>query len=134
MPPECRKGITDAERDEIWVKGMYFAPAINIRRANVDLWNDRYIFQNNMKEEWEPALQYKAALGKCPELVMVTNCSCWHNTSEVLHVLPRVYTQKMYKPIKCTSMAGTGIICVVLRPLRSCHLRRGRKPKSVHLH
>jgi hypothetical protein len=90
MPPECREGLTDAERHEIWVKGMYFAPAINIQRANLDLRHDRYIFQHNTTEEWEAALQYKAALGKCPELVMVTNCTCWHNMSEVLHVLPRV--------------------------------------------
>jgi hypothetical protein len=35
-------------------------------------------------------VQYKAEMGKCPELVMVTNCTMWHPMSDVLDMLPRV--------------------------------------------
>ncbi len=34
--------------------------------------------------------QYKAALGKCPELVRVENCMCWNAMVDVLHMLLRV--------------------------------------------
>ena len=90
MPAECTEGLSEKELADIWVKGLYFAPAERIRRARQDLRKDRYIFQKDTPLNWEPAVQYKAELGKCPELVMVTNCTMWHPMSDVLHMLPRV--------------------------------------------
>ena len=90
LPAECKEGLSDKELVEIWVKGLYFAPAERIRRARRDLRKDRYIFQKDTPLDWEPAVQYKAELGKCPELVLVTNCTMWHPMSDVLHILPRV--------------------------------------------
>jgi hypothetical protein len=90
MPVECRLGLSDKELAQIWVKGLYFAPASRIRRARQDLPKDRYIFQKDTAEDWEPSVQYRAELGNCPELVMVTNCTMWHPMSDVLHILPRV--------------------------------------------
>jgi hypothetical protein len=90
MPAECRLGLSDKELAQIWVKGLYFAPASRIRKARRDLPKDRYIFQKDTALDWEPAIQYKAEMGNCPELVLVTNCTMWHPMSDVLHMLPRV--------------------------------------------
>ena len=69
MPIECREGLSEKERSAIWVHGVYYAPASVIRRANKELRKDRYIFQKDTRDDWEPCPQYKAALGSCPELV-----------------------------------------------------------------
>ncbi len=69
MPLECRAGLSEKEVEDIWVHGVYYAPAVVIRRANVGLRKDRFIFQKDTSDDWEPCPQYKAALGKCPELV-----------------------------------------------------------------
>jgi hypothetical protein len=90
MPVECRMGLSERQLSEIWVKGRYFAPASRIQRANPELRKDRFIFQKYTALDWEPALQYKAELGKCPELVMVSNCHMWHPMCDVLDMLPRV--------------------------------------------
>jgi hypothetical protein len=90
MPAECRLGLSDKELAQIWFKGLYFAPASRIRRARQDLPKDRYIFQKDTASDWELAVQYRAEMGNCPELVMVTNCTMWHPMSDVLHMLPRV--------------------------------------------
>ena len=90
MPAECRLGLSDKELAQIWVKGLYFAPASRIRRARRDLPKDRYIFQKDTASDWEPAIQYRAEMGNCPELVMVTNCTMWHPMTDVLYMLPRV--------------------------------------------
>ena len=90
MPAECKEGLSEKELVDIWVKGVYFAPAARIRRARQDLRKDRYIFQKDTPLHWEPAIQYKAEMGKCPELVLVTNCTMWHPMSDVLYMLPRV--------------------------------------------
>ena len=90
MPVQCRIGLSEKQLSEIWVKGRYFAPAARIRRANPELRKDRFIFQKDTALDWEPAVQYKAELGKCPELVMVSNCHMWHPMCDVLPMLPRV--------------------------------------------
>ena len=58
--------------------------------ANEGLRKDRFIFQKDNSEDWEPCPQYKAALGECPELVRVENCLCWTPMVDVLPMLPRV--------------------------------------------
>jgi hypothetical protein len=63
--------LSDKKPEAIWVHGVYYAPASVIRRANRGLRKDRYIFQKVYSDDWEPCPQYKAALGKCPELVRV---------------------------------------------------------------
>ena len=90
LPLAVRQGLSDKDLSQIWVKGVYLAPAARIRRANPDLPKDRYIFQKDTEAEWKPAIQYKAELGNSPELVMVTDCTMWHPISDVLHMLPRV--------------------------------------------
>jgi hypothetical protein len=102
LPEKCRIGCSDKESGEIWVQGVFYAPACDIRRANCELRKDRFIFQKDAKQDWEPCPQYKASLGDCPELVKLKNCTCWHPMSDVLHMLPRVVhpsdvqTQKVY--------------------------------------
>ena len=90
MPLQCRNGLSVKQLSEIWVQGVYLAPASDVRRSNPELRKDRYIFQKDNVDDWEPCPQYKAALGKCPELVKVENCLCWSPMSEVLNMLPRV--------------------------------------------
>ena len=90
MPLQCRNGLSAKQLAEIWVQGVYFASAADVRRSNPELRKDRYIFQKDNGEDWEPCPQYKAALGKCPELVKVENCLSWNPMSEVLNMLPRV--------------------------------------------
>jgi len=90
MPEECRAGLSEKQRGDIWVHGVYYAPASVIRRANEGLRKDRFIFQKDNSEDWEPCPQYKAALGECPELVRVENCLCWTPMVDVLTMLPRV--------------------------------------------
>jgi hypothetical protein len=90
MPVEYREGLSEKELEDIWVHGVYYAPASVIRRANAELRKDRFIFQKDNSDEWEPCPQYRAALGNCPELVRVENCFCWTAMADVLHLLPRV--------------------------------------------
>ena len=90
MPLQCRNGLSAKQLAEIWVQGVYFASASDVRRSNPELRKDRFIFQKNNADDWEPCPQYKAALGKCPELVKVENCLSWSPMSEVLNMLPRV--------------------------------------------
>lgn len=102
LPEEYLEGLSGKQLTEIWVQGVYYAPASIITRANVELRKDRYIFQKDTADDWEPCPQYKAALGNCPELVRLENCKCWISMSEVLHMLPRVVhpadvqTQEVY--------------------------------------
>jgi hypothetical protein len=35
MPVECRVGLSEKELEDIWVHGVFYAPASVIRRANV---------------------------------------------------------------------------------------------------
>jgi len=37
LPAECKEGLSDKELVEIWVKGLYFAPAERIRREMATL-------------------------------------------------------------------------------------------------
>ena len=90
MPEECRAGLSEKQLEAIWVHGVYYAPASVIRRANEGLRKDRFLFQKDNSDDWEPCPQYKAALGKCPELVRVENCLNWTDMADVLHMLPRV--------------------------------------------
>ena len=90
LPVECRAGLSAKQCTDIWVHGVYYAPASIIRRANDALRKDRYIFHKDNSDDWEPCPQYKAALGNCPELVRVENCLCWSPMADVLHMLPRV--------------------------------------------
>ena len=90
MPEECREGLSEKQLEAIWVHGVYYAPASVIRRANEGLRKDRFLFQKDNSDDWEPCPQYKAALGKCPELVRVENCLNWTDMADVLHMLPRV--------------------------------------------
>jgi hypothetical protein len=75
MPVECREGLSEKQRSDIWVHGVYYAPASVIRKANVELRKDMCIFQKDNRDDWRPCPQYKAALGNCPELVRVENCN-----------------------------------------------------------
>ena len=100
MPLECRNGLSVKQLSEIWVQGVYYAPAADVRRSNPELRRDRFIFQKDNVDEWEPCPQYKAALGKCRELVKVENCLSWNPMSEVLNMLPRVV-----HPIEWTQLA-----------------------------
>ena len=34
LPAKCRTGLSDKESGEIWVQGVFYAPACDIRRAN----------------------------------------------------------------------------------------------------
>jgi hypothetical protein len=99
LPAKCRTGLSNKESGEIWVQGVFYAPACDIRRANCELRKDRYIFKKDAKEDWEPCPQYKASLGECPKLVKLENCTCWHRMSDVLHMLPSV--ARMCKLTKC---------------------------------
>jgi hypothetical protein len=82
--------LSEKQLEAIWVHGVYYAPASVIRMANEGLRKDRFIFQKDNSDDWEPCPQYKAALGKCPELVRVENCLSWTDMADVLHMLPRV--------------------------------------------
>ena len=84
MPMECRARLSEKEGEDIWVHGVYYAPASVIRRANVELQKDRYVFLKDTRDDREPCPQYKAALGKCPswlglkivyaEVLWLTSC------------------------------------------------------------
>jgi hypothetical protein len=90
MPAECMVGLSEKELEDIWVHGVFYAPASVIRRANAELRKDRFVFQKDNSDEREPCPQYRAALGNCPELVRVENCLCWTAMADVLHLQPHV--------------------------------------------
>ena len=97
MPVECRAGLSAKQCSDIWVHGVYYASASVIRRTNVELRKDRYIFQKDNSDDWEPCPQYTAALGNfCGNagLQCLTFCICCRESC----------TQPTCK--------GIGIICV----------------------
>ena len=54
LPEEFAEGLSEKQRTDIWVQGVYYAPAAIIMRANTGLRKDRYIFQKDNVEGWEP--------------------------------------------------------------------------------
>ncbi len=99
MPVECRVGLSQKELEDIWVHGVYYAPASVIRRATVELRKDWFIFQKDNSDEWGPCPQYRAALGNCPELVRVENCLCLTAMADVLHLLLKKFESlRLWKP------------------------------------
>ncbi len=49
MPLRCRNGLSVKQLSEIWVQGVYFAPAGDVWRSNPELRKDRFIFLENRR-------------------------------------------------------------------------------------
>ncbi len=51
MPLQCRNGLSVKRLSEIWVQGVYFTPAADVRRSNPELRKDRLIFQKDNDDD-----------------------------------------------------------------------------------
>jgi hypothetical protein len=110
IPAECRLGLSDKEIAQIWVKGIYFAPASRIRRARQDLPKDRYIFQKDTASDWEPAVQYRAEMGIARSWLWSPIARCGIQCLMCSICCRELCIRLTYKPTGYTLMAGTGIM------------------------
>ena len=85
MPLECRARLSEKEGEDIWVHGVYYAPASVIRGANVELRKDRYVFQKDTRDDREPCPRHSGSAPSWLGLKIVyagvlwlTSCICCH--------------------------------------------------------
>ena len=84
LPEGVVHGISDRERREIWVLGVWYVPAERVRKYSKRL--KGYMFHTELNDDDAD----KSLYGKCPELVRVENCLRWHPMSRVERSVPRV--------------------------------------------
>ena len=111
MPVDCRVGLSEKELAQIWVKGIYYAPAARIRRARQDLRRDRYIFQKDTALAWIGNQQSSTELrwGIVRSWLWSPIALCGIQCLMCCTCCRELCIRLMYKRIECTSMGGTGI-------------------------
>ena len=86
LPPEEVQGSTQRQKNEVWVRGVAYAPALHVRKFNTVEQRKGYLFHSEFNDgDGDTAL-----FGKCPEVVRVDNCTAWRSMSSVLDTIPRV--------------------------------------------
>jgi hypothetical protein len=88
LPEGSANNMTDEMRRDIWVLGVYHAPANNVRQSAKR--RSRYLFHS----ELNAGDARTALLGSCPELVRIDNSLKWHNMRIVSMEVPRVVHPK----------------------------------------
>jgi hypothetical protein len=84
LPEEARVGMTRKQLVELWVLGVSYAPALNVRMYATR--DKGYLFHNDFNDT-------DARTGlfwRCPEVVRVDNSQAWREMSKVLLTIPRV--------------------------------------------
>lgn len=86
LPPEELIGATNKAKNEVWVRGVAYAPALHVRKFNTKEHRKGYLFHTAFDDgDGDIAL-----FGHCPEVVRVDNCTAWRAMSAVLDTIPRV--------------------------------------------
>lgn len=84
LPEEAKVGMTRKQLCEMWVLGVAYAPAANVRMYGTR--DQGYLFHNDFNDT-------DARTGlfwRCPEVVRVDNSQAWREMSKVLLTIPRV--------------------------------------------
>jgi hypothetical protein len=84
LPEEAKVGMTRKQLVEIWVLGVSYAPAANVRMYGKRA--QGYLFHTDFNDT-------DARTGlfwRCPEVVRVDNSQAWREMSKVLLTIPRV--------------------------------------------
>jgi len=84
LPVGIIEGISDSQRREIWVLGVWYVPAERVRKYS--RLHKGYMFHTELNGDDAD----KALYGRCPELVRVENCLRWYPMSRVERSVPRV--------------------------------------------
>ena len=84
MPEGAVEEMSDRMRQEIWVLGVCYVPAIYVRKFSK---RERgYMFHTELNDDDGD----KSLYGHCPEIVRVENCLKWHPMSTVSIDVPRI--------------------------------------------
>lgn len=84
LPEGVVEEMSDRLRQEIWVLGVCYVPAIYVRKFSK---RERgYMFHTELNDDDAD----KALYGHCPEIVRVENCLKWHPMSTVSIDVPRI--------------------------------------------
>ena len=84
LPEGVVQEMTDKMRQEIWVLGVCYVPAIYVRKFSKRA--KGYMFHTELNDHDGD----KALYGNCPEIVRVDNCLKWHPMSTVSIDVPRI--------------------------------------------
>jgi hypothetical protein len=75
--------LTTKQKEEVWVRGVAYAPALHVRKFDKVEQRKGYWFHTAFDGDGDPAL-----FGKCPEVMRVDNCTAWRPMSSVLKTIP----------------------------------------------
>ncbi len=84
LPEEAKVGMTRKQLCEMWVLGVAYAPAANVRMYGTR--DQGFLFHNDFNDT-------DARTGlfwRCPEVVRVDDSQAWREMSKVLLTIPRV--------------------------------------------
>jgi hypothetical protein len=84
LPVGVVPAISDRQRREIWVLGVWYVPAERVRKYSRR--RKGYMFHTELNDDDAD----KALYGRCPELVRVENCLRWYPMSRVECSVPRI--------------------------------------------
>ena len=84
LPAEEQEGMTRKQLGEMWVLGVAYAPALNIRMYSKR--EKGYLFHT----ECNDSDARTGLFWRCPEVVRVDNSTAWRAMSNVLTTVPRV--------------------------------------------
>jgi hypothetical protein len=66
MPEECMAGLSEKQREDLWVLGVYYAPASVIRRANEGLKRTGLYFRKTIAKTGSLARSTRRLSGSAP--------------------------------------------------------------------
>ena len=84
LPLEEKEGLSRKQLGEMWVQGVAYAPALNVR-----MYSSRekgYLFHT----KYNDADARSGLFWRCPEVVRIDNSKAWRAMSKVLTTIPRV--------------------------------------------
>jgi hypothetical protein len=84
LPDEEKEGLSRKQLREMWVLGVAYAPALNVRMYSTR--EKGYLFHS----EFNDSDARTGLLWRCPEVVRVDNSKAWRAMSKVLTTIPRV--------------------------------------------
>jgi hypothetical protein len=84
LPDEEKQGMSRKQLREMWVLGVAYAPALNVRMYSTRV--KEYLFHS----EFNDSDARTGLFWRCPEVVRVDNSKAWRAMSKVLTTIPRV--------------------------------------------
>ena len=84
LPDEEKEGLSRRQLREMWVLGVAYAPAVNVRMYSTR--DKGYLFHS----EFNDSDARTGLFWRCPEVVRIDNSKAWRAMSKVLLTIPRV--------------------------------------------